>query len=287
MPYKRGRSYSAPGSTKRRRLSLRRRGMVSRRRSPYRRYAGRTGRKIRSAKATSRIPKTITIRQPAMSDRLFTTFTWRTVGFLQTSAAPAGGAAWRTYLLNGLGQVDQSATGPDTHYPRYVNQWLAMDFYRRYRVYAVTVEFRVASTTAATDNLMLVTQNQSSTDPGAVTATVAFQNGELPDWTTRVLDSTSDGSGGNVKVFRARYKLANVFGVKKGAIYSEDEYSGTLNAAAPPAIIVPTNTQYIHLGFSSHPANPIAGSTATYEVYFKFHAVLEDNANNAAVGAST
>lgn len=275
--YKRKRSYSAPGMSKKRRFVRRRRPVYRKR--PFKRRYSRKG--IRSAKATAQIPKTIMMKQPAMPDRLFTTFNWRTTGSLTSGAG--GSAVWRDYLLNGLGIIDASSATPDEHYPRYVNQWLNSKFYLAYRVYAVTVEVIMRGTNADQDALMLVHQNDTVGALGPITPTVAWQNAELPDFTTRVINGTEDGGQGNIARFQARYKLANVFGVKKGAIYSSDDYEGRVDSF--DTINRPNDRQYLHVGTCVHPAAVVSPVDVHYEVFFKFHAVLSNNANAAPVGA--
>lgn len=277
MAYKRPRSYSAPGMSKKRRYVRRR--PVYRKKRPFKRRYSRKG--IRSARATPRIAKTIMMKQPAMPDRLFTTFSWRTTGLFTTGTS--GAASWRNFSLNSLGIVEYTSGTPDQHYPRYVNQWLNDNFYTKYRVYATTVEIVFRGTSGDLETLMLVHQTDDSSDLGAITPTVAYQNGELPDFTTRVVNGTDGGGEGNIARFKARYKMATCFGVKKGAIYSEEDYEGQ---AVAGVVGVPDSQQFLHVGLASHPNSaPAAGTTCGYEVYFKFHAVLSENSNSAPVGA--
>lgn len=295
MPYKRKRSYSAPGASKRYRKYTPRKRRYSRARNPYRMKRTTRRRGIASAMRTQKVPKVMRLKNPAFADSLLTTFTFRAQADMTTPADSTG--TWRSIMLNSLDPTEVSASGltgtpnwGETNI-RYLTLLLNNEMYRSYRVYRTTVEVVLRGENATTDCLAAFTISRSPNGAPALqdltttTRTGAWDNAVLPDWTVKTIEGENAGAGLSIARFKADYKIANGFGVKKGAIYSEDNYAGNGTAASPGlsgSITSPLNQMFLNVGTFTHPQETAAATKVIGEIYIKYHVKLESNYYNKA-----
>lgn len=261
MAYKRKRSYSAPGSSKRGRYMPRRRRIYRRKRVYYpRRRQPRSARKEFKNKII-KIPK-------LWPPNALATFEWRKASVMTTGAS--GVLDPEAFYLNCLYQIYNSSSPYPSGFTSLVGT-----IYKRYAVYAVDVEVVVHNESAASEVQVLFHASPDVTSFGGSTPEQVFQLGRNQYTTVWQVENETVGGGYNNKRFRANYKLANLFGVSKGDIY-DDPFMVTGTTGFP------SRTAYFLLGAASKPQAATSGITVDYEIYMRYYCKLSDNTNDSA-----
>lgn len=259
MAYKRKRSNSAPGSSKRGRFMPRRRRVYRRKRVYYpRRRQPRSARKEFKNKIV-KIPK-------LWPPNALATFEWRKADVMTTGT---GGTLDReSFHMNCLYQIYDSSSPYPAGFTSLVDS-----VYRKYVVYAVDVEVVVHNESAASEVQILFHASPNVTSFGALTPQQVFALGRNQYTTVWQLENETVGGSYNNKKFKANYKLANLFGVSKGDIYDEP-----FMCTGPTGL--PAREAFFLLGAASKPQATTAAVTIDYEIYIRYYCKLSANAND-------
>lgn len=258
MAYKRKRSYSAPGSSKRGRF-VRRRRIYRRKRVYYPR------RRSQPRSARKEIKQRILHIPRLWPAKALATFDFRHASTLTTGAS--GALDTDFYYLNQCYQ-----TLPGTSNPAGFNT-LVGSIYARYVVYRADVEVVFHNESTASEIQVLMHAAPGLPTLAGLTPKQVFQFARNQYTTVWQVDNETVGGGYNNKRFKANYKMANLFGIPKGDIY-EDAYQ----------VIGPTGSPsqgaYFVIGAASKPQAATAGVTVDYEIYIRYYCKLSDNNNN-------
>lgn len=263
--YKRKRSYSAPGASKKRKYSPKRR-----RYSPYRRrtsYGRRRTMRMGSARS-ARMAKQSSLKGQSWPKKLLHAFTYR---LADTLVVPTTGDLITDYInLNNPANPDASSGQP-----RLWDQLMESDLYGRCACYRTDVEIIFHNQSESLEAMAWVRAAPGSGSgvptPSGGTAADVFASGELPHTWTRQIDTQSAGGPLGVVRYKATYGVAKNLGVPKSVVYT-DPYTCQSSSS-------PTNQLGLKFGVSGKPQHSGTETTfnVDYEVYVKFHCVLFDN----------
>lgn len=266
MPYKRKRSYSAPGSSKKYRSTPRRYSYRKKK------YSKKRFRGLGNARMSKTIPKSINLRQVGLPRKLVTQFTYRDyLTFNETNEQ-------RIYGLNCMFKPKLGGNN-SSHQPRWFDQLLLPTLYQRYAVYRADVElvFRNANND---DAMMCIYVGTAGNFVGDIDS--LFQQGENPYTYTRIVNGNNTGGPDHKVVFRGSYSMSKVLGCKKGAIYTDDRFHALWNYnPVQPVNLVLLGTQDAPGGIAEQgevepdPPAETAAPNVKCEVYIKYYAVLD------------
>lgn len=252
--YRRKRTYSAPGSSKRMKY-------MARTRKVARRRVRRRKKGIISARGAPRFNYPVRIKGIGPPQSMLMQFTYR--DYFQQNNAQS-----RHYKLNSM--YDIKSLGAGNHQPRYFDEFINANMYRQYVVYRAVVEVTCRNM-QGNDVMSVFYVGLGTVIPGFSTSPeLTFQNGELPYFTTIVLNDT-DAPGAR-RTFKGDYKPATVYGVKKGDVYTDDIYRNFYNQDAAGPI-------YLNIGSREEAPGAAAGDDGTqvairYEVYIRYFVKL-------------
>lgn len=265
MVYKRKRSYSAPGASKRRRYVSKRRGVA--RRYPMRRYR----RKSRNMARSNRMVKSVNIKGVGMPRALVMRLPYRY--YRSFSTGTNGVSDYEQFRLNSVFDPVAAIGG---NQPRFYDEVTAVSgFYNYYTVYRADVSVTVRSQTTSDD---LQAWFVVDSVPGAAAAwdpITVFYNGELPKWTVRQLEGTNTGGPLSRTTYKRSVHMADVFGVSKSKLYSDPNYSA-------PYTGNPSQVASLTVGLADNPGETVGGDPANVEVYITYYVKFWNNLNAPA-----
>lgn len=283
--YKRKRSSSAPGSSKRYRSSVVRRRRYVRARYPYRRRVYRRrryGLGIRSP----RIPKTLRVKNPALANSTYTSFTYK--GYRSHNVAAGTGGTWSRICLNSL------ATGAPGTFP-YTPEWtfeadpeVSRYFndkdYTQFRVISTEVEITLRGSSEELDTFAVFYKtNDPNVTPGILQRDDAWLQSNVSNWTVKPIEDRGAGAGLSVIKYRGHFRSSTAFGVPQYAIKSDDQYFGRVVAGSPGGgslqVENPEKLYWLYIGTFFHPLTQLPGSAAEIkaECTLRYHVKLESN----------
>lgn len=262
------RKYGASRGT---RQTYRRAYSVSRKR-----YSKKRGSKM-NARMSRSIPKSINLRQVGLPRTLITQFTYRDYMTFSENGEQ------RVYGLNCMFRPKPLEPGTSSHQPRWFDQLLTANLYQRYTVYKADVElvFRNANDD---DAMMVIYVGPNSSLTGNISA--LFQSGENPYTYTRIVNGQNTGGPDHKVTFKGSFKMAKVFGIKKGDVYSDDIFFATYQSNPLNRLnMVLLGTQDAPGGIAEEePGAPLATEESNIkvkcEVYIKYYAKLNFQAGN-------
>lgn len=276
-PYKRKRSWSSPGSSKRR--------FKVKSRRPTRRWMAAYGRKhrglrrstIRSARS-ARMAGQSSLKGQSWPKKLLHAFTYR---LADTLVVPTTG----DLITNSVDLNNPANPDSSSGQPRLWDQLMETSLYGKCACYRTDVEIIFHNQSESLEAMAWVRaapgNGSAVPTPAGGTSGDVFSSGEMPHTWTRQIDTQSAGGPLGVVRYKATYGVAKNLGVPKGTIYT-DPYVCQSSSS-------PTNRLGLKFGVSGKPQH--SGSEAAfnvdYEVYLKFHCVLFDNLDDVPVSTSS
>lgn len=251
MAYKRKRTYSRPGYTKRRRAISR----TYRRRRPanYRRYRSRDPARTKSIKKIVNIgqglPMAMLIKMP---------YRWNTPFVTGLS----GGSSFNNFRLNSPYDPDLTGAGSSA---LYYAKFLDAQHFTKLLVYKVDIHvvFRCAATTV--DDTMAFVQIRPGSMVSSVSPGEIFESGKYPYFWTGMI-SRFDGDRPRWE-FKKTLHISTPLGISKRTLYSDDIYSAVLNAN-------PAQGLYMACGIADDPNDTASNLKVDCEVYLRYHCKL-------------
>lgn len=258
MVYKRRRSYSRPGYSKRRRTIAR----TYRRRRPYN-YKRRT-RAVAPAKAKSF--KSIVRMGNGLPKAMLIILPYRWAGYLTTTTAGAG-PSFQSFRLNSPYDPDYTSTGVSAkNFTTFCGQYQ----YTRYLVYKVDIMVTFRCAASSSEDSMGAVQIANHATSGSYTPAQIFQNGLRQNYWTQVL-SRFDGDKPRWNFVKTMH-LSQVWGISKRKYYAEDAYSSVYNNN-------PAEVAFLNVSISDDPEDTAVGNKVDIEVYLRYHVKLFSNFN--------
>lgn len=250
MVYKRRRSYSRPGYSKRRKTiarTYRRRRRTSNYSRSYRYKPSALSKSTKKVvKMGQGLPRIMLIMMP---------YRWAAALTTQVS----GGSSFNVFNMNSPYDPDYTGAGSSA---RFFDTFMNTTMFTNYVVYRVDimVVFRTAAST--TDDTMAFVQFNPVAMAASQAPSTIFADGSAPYYYTRML-SRFDGDKPSW-VFKKSMHLTEVLGISKTKLYGDPNYTGTHTSS-------PYNKIYMNVGIADDPEDATISLKVDVEVYIKYH----------------
>lgn len=264
MVYKRKRSYSRPGYAKRRKSATkgRRYGYVRRRRT---RSGGRKLLVRNYHNVTNNRKSCVNLRTIGLPLSMIVKFPYREYF---TYTTPVGGIGQSyAFLLNSLYDPNNSGAGDQ---PRYFDQLVSSNLYRRYIVYRADVQVKARN--RSSDDCMVTVAVRNNTSALPSNQDTLFQLSELPYTGNRILHGVTDGGPGSAATFNFSVQPHRFYGMTKAMYYADERFSAYYNASP----VLPVG---LIISLSDDPHDTSSGITCEFEVQITFYAKIYELGN--------